>query len=363
MRVAVVVGLPDARNSHLYILASRLVQDMLLVTSTGSTDWPIDVHRAPRRSFGGALPRQWISGLEKTIRQYRPDVIHVHTEPWALSTLRMLRLPVPVVVHGAENIISNAPWPYRARRLGTSHALRKVSGYASWGWTGLRAAQAAGLPTTTPSAVIPASPPDPSTFQRMPIDPLSGDLRVIFVGRLVPEKGADVLVRAIAASGQQSRIALTVVGAGPQTTLVSELARRHNVRARFTGKLAPEEVHRELARAHVLVAPSLKTPTWEEQWGRCVAEAMMTGRPVIVSDSGELPWLVRNDRWVVPAGDYSFLARALMRYLDDPASLLDNSHAAYAMAAGFEPNHLARTLVDLWGRARSFYVGRAHQGD
>jgi glycosyltransferase involved in cell wall biosynthesis len=63
----------------------------------------------------------------------------------------------------------------------------------------------------------------------------------------------------------------------------------------------------------VLVVPSKTVPRWKEQFGRVVPEALACGVPVVTSDSGELPNLVRTTAggWTFPEGDERELARLL----------------------------------------------------
>ena len=59
------------------------------------------------------------------------------------------------------------------------------------------------------------------------------------------------------------------------------------------------------AQLDVLVLPSHTTPTWKEQFGRVIVEALWCGVPVVGSDSGEIPWLIEltGGGLVFPEGD------------------------------------------------------------
>ncbi len=67
------------------------------------------------------------------------------------------------------------------------------------------------------------------------------------------------------------------------------------------------------AQMHVLALPSRTTPTWTEQFGRVVVEALWCGVPVVGSDSGEIPWLIRTTGGgtVYPEGNVGELANQL----------------------------------------------------
>src|SRR6202030_1687141 len=69
------------------------------------------------------------------------------------------------------------------------------------------------------------------------------------------------------------------------------------------------------AQLDVLVLPSHTTPTWKEQFGRVIVEALWCGVPVIGSDSGEIPWLIEmtGGGLIFPEGDREELAERLTR--------------------------------------------------
>ena len=141
-----------------------------------------------------------------------------------------------------------------------------------------------------------------------------------YLGRLTPEKGIDVMLRAIELLGPQTPWSLMVLGAGPSEEAISDWARRNHWQDRVMVKLVPHaEVPRYLATMDLLLAPSLTTRRWKEQFGRMVIEAFACGVPVISSDSGELPFLVADTGWVVPEGDAAAMATAIRAALDDPA--------------------------------------------
>ncbi len=83
----------------------------------------------------------------------------------------------------------------------------------------------------------------------------------------------------------------------------------------------------------MLAVPSLTTPGWVEQFGRVVVEAMACGVPVVASDSGSLPDLVQGVGLLVPEGDPSALAEALVRVGRDPELAQRLRDAGLARAA------------------------------
>jgi len=87
------------------------------------------------------------------------------------------------------------------------------------------------------------------------------------------------------------------------------------------------------ARLDVLVLPSHTTPTWKEQFGRVIVEALSCGVPVLGSDSGEIPWLIglTGGGLVFPEGDVGALAARLRELRESPQlreRLADSGRAA-----------------------------------
>ena len=356
-RIAIVTPVSDIRHATLQIAAARLNgRTAFVVPGGGVANWPLDVERHVVKSFGNTHSRQWMVGLRTVLDGIQPDLIHIANEPWALTTVRALRTGRAVVVHGGESLYREAPLRYRLRRWNTSRRLRQLAGYVNWGTTGMRAAEDAGLPGDVPRAVIPGSPPDPGVFSHQPLRPLGDRLRVIAVGRVVAAKGIDNLLEAAADPGRRQRIELTVVGAGPHAQTLRRRASALGLAVRFTGNLDAERVHDELVKAHVLVQPSLSTPSSREQWGRSVVEAMMTGRPVITSDCGELPHLVQDPNCVFPQGDSRALGRALDELMEEPALLTVRAECARQRAEAFRPDVLSHELVGLWRDALVYWL-------
>ncbi len=79
------------------------------------------------------------------------------------------------------------------------------------------------------------------------------------------------------------------------------------------------DVPAELRKLDVLALPSRSTPTWKEQFGRVLIEAMSCGVPVVGSSSGEIARVIGEGGLIYPEGDIAALAAALRRLADDPA--------------------------------------------
>ena len=115
-------------------------------------------------------------------------------------------------------------------------------------------------------------------------------------------------------SGVTDASTLRIGGSGPLLDDLRERAAAAGVaRPRRTRRPGRSRRRRRLLPGlDVLAVPSLPTPSWTEQFGRVAVEAMACGVPVVSSDAGALPDVVGGAGIVVPAGDASALAGALV---------------------------------------------------
>jgi glycosyltransferase involved in cell wall biosynthesis len=152
-----------------------------------------------------------------------------------------------------------------------------------------------------------------------PVDhpPPSRGLRVGFVGRLIPHKGVDVLIEAVAGD---DRLTAEIFGAGPESDRLAARADRLGLADRITfhGHVDEEDIPGVYRRIDALAVPSVPMPGWVEQFGRVVVESQASGIPVVASASGALPDVVGEDGLLVPPGDPRALRNALGRLLDEP---------------------------------------------
>ena len=136
---------------------------------------------------------------------------------------------------------------------------------------------------------------------------------VVFAGRLVAEKGLDVLLRAVA---MMPGVRLRIAGDGPMKSVWQRLAAEIGVgdRAEFLGAKSLAELGELYADAAVVCVPS----AWEEPFGYAAAEAMAMGRAVVATPSGALPELLADGRgFVAAAATPEVLAETLHAALED----------------------------------------------
>jgi glycosyltransferase involved in cell wall biosynthesis len=313
-----------------------------------------NVHVARPR---GWVPRGplwwWYPGLRELLRNVRPDVVHVNSEPWgvlAQQAVAIGRAKTTVVVHGADNIYMHGNGLERAaRRLVLNRVLPALGGFASWNDQGIILAKQHGLSSEAPTLAAPATVPDPALYSGKSAS-ANGTFAVGYLGRLSSEKGLDWLLEAFACSPVLKEYAhLSLAGTGPDRGRLEAAAPRLGLCMTFLGELSPSQSREYLSGLDALVVPSVTTRSVREQFGRVVVEGMLSGVPLVVSTCGALPSVVGDCGLVVPEGSVRGLAVALESLMADPALRSELAHRARRRAEErFSPELLGQQIVRFW---------------
>jgi glycosyltransferase involved in cell wall biosynthesis len=176
-----------------------------------------------------------------------------------------------------------------------------------------------------PMAVIPQFGVDPQIFMPIPhraAQPTgAADDRpfvIGYAGRLVPEKGLDVLISA--ATRLPGKWLLSIAGDGPERERLVEMAGVYNIggSVRFDGPIASTAMPDYYRSLDVLVLPSRTMHNWKEQFGRTLIEAMACGVPVIGARSGAIPEVIGEAGLTFPEGDSHALQACLLSLIEHP---------------------------------------------
>lgn len=257
---------------------------------------------------------QWnAKALRRLITDFQPDLVHVEEEPWsqqaALGLRVARRLGIPGVVSTAESLPRSYTLGQRFRR---ERSLRLAAGVI--GSNNLALALAIKRRITVPHLSLPhLGVTPPAVVPRVP----HPGLAIGFVGRLVPERGLDLLFRACV--GLAGKWTLTVVGTGPSQEELEGLAQRLGIAARISwaGALPRSAVDEVWPQLDCLVLPSRTTQRWVMTVGRAALHAMAHGVAVVGTDSGALRELVGNGGRIVPEEDVPSLTTTLQELYSD----------------------------------------------
>jgi glycogen synthase len=154
---------------------------------------------------------------------------------------------------------------------------------------------------------------------------------VVFVGRLVSEKGVPVLLDAIARLNQRGRpVTATIIGDGPLRADLERHAAGLNLKVpvEFLGRMAPAEFHPILRQHKIMVVPSV----YREAFGIVTLEGLGAGCMVLVSNAGGLPEVVGPGGLTFPMRDSDALAGLIEKILANPEMTVHYRKAI--------PNHL-----------------------
>lgn len=283
--------------------------------------------------------------LTRLISEFRPDVVQLEEEPWSpvagLVARAARRYGFRLVAFSAQSIPRPLPLLARFRRARTVRAAAAAIGANQLAATLL----VAGRPGLH-QAVIPQTGVLPPLSARE--EPGAG-FAIGFVGRLVPERGLDVLLRACVRL--RGFWTLHVVGTGPSQEELEALAQRLGLAARVTwhGALPRAALDPVWASLDCLAQPARTTQAWVEAKGLTALEAMAHGIPVVGSRSGVLPELLAGVGAVVPEDDVDALAGVLQSWLDDPEERRRlGVESRRRVLADFTDESVAARTVKLW---------------
>jgi glycosyltransferase involved in cell wall biosynthesis len=170
---------------------------------------------------------------------------------------------------------------------------------------------------------------------------------ILYVGRLEPYKGIEVLLSAFGYVMEDlGGLRLVIVGDGSLRPSVESFAARAKNRIIYLERLFGYDVLRAYIAADFLVLPSLS-----ESWGLVINEAMASSLPVIVSDQvGCLDDLVRHGETglVVGAGNVSELASAMRQLAQDSSARIRMGRAAENLISNWTVENEAQKIVSAW---------------
>jgi glycosyltransferase involved in cell wall biosynthesis len=250
--------------------------------------------------------------LLPVVRSVSPAVAFVEQEPFSVSGFQwgraLRRSGVPYGLQMDENLDRPLPLPARLIR---SWAMPRADFVAARSDTAAKLARSWGAQGTV--AVAPHGVP---LFDRQP-KRLGRPFTVGYAGRLVPQKGLDDLLAAVRRLDGPARLLL--IGDGPMREALGQ-ASLDGASVEIRNDFRHDTMPLAYGEMDVLVLPSRTTERWAEQFGRVLVEGLFCGVPVVGSDSGEIPWVIRTTGGgrVFPEGDRDALAEILSELRAQP---------------------------------------------
>ena len=322
-------------GQHLLCSLRDRGHDIAVVTRRDSSELPerhdwrgIPVHRFPfwrvihegKPAEVGALCQR----ISTLARSFAPDVVHLNgfgpSALFRILTARATPAPTVVALHSANTLsalptslarqlLESADWVVACAAALLTEARRNVPAIASF-------SSVLHNGVTTP--VRPAVPPPPAP-------------RLLCIGWLVPHKGFDLAIRALAAlQGRFPGLTLRIAGKGSERSDLERLALRAGVsdRVEFLGAVPHEDVPRLLDEASALVIPSRR-----EAFPLVALEAGAAARPVVAARVGGLEELVADGEtgFLVAPESAESLAGAISILLSDPPRAAAMGAAARAL--------------------------------
>jgi colanic acid/amylovoran biosynthesis glycosyltransferase len=308
--------------------------------------FPVERHYSPAGRFGiwaGVLERAalrllgYSPYLEHVIRSEEVGLIHAHFGQLGALFVPVARrhgLPLVTSFYGKDlSVFACHPaWQRRFQALWT-HGWH----FIALGPNMVEHLKELGCPPECITIVPLAVDIRQFAFATQQLLRREGPVRILTVGRLVPKKGTDILLRAIAALNPSHSLQLWIAGDGPQRPTLERLADELGLgeTVTFLGWVKHTRMADLMAQAHIFVLASRTDPETGETEGSptVLLEAQAMGLPVVSTLHGDIPFIVRHEETgvLVPEGDAEALAAALDELLRHPERWPEMGHAGRAL--------------------------------
>ena len=288
--------------------------------------------------------------VRRIVRAFQPDVIQVEQEVYSFVAAQIAmqrQASQRLVVFSWENLDRPV---HALQRIARKVSLSRADGILAGNQAGAELMRHWGFRGHV--EVLPQVGVNPERYPERPPAAEGAPCRIGFVGRLAPEKGGDLLIRAAAqliARGLDFR--LMFCGSGPCEAEWRALGDSLGLGSRidWQGAVPHAEVPRFMAQMDMLVLPSRTTPAWSEQFGLVLPQAMLIGMPVIGSTCGAIPEVIALPEAIFPEGDCDALAAILDRLLRSAdCRLAWRERGRQRALAKYSAGHIAAETVRFW---------------
>ena len=337
-------------------VATRVDRHGGLIEAAGFAVHPLAWRRS--RNDPASVVRQ-VREVAALFRRTRPDIVHnVSLKPVLVGGLAARLTGVPAVVHGINGLgtaFTATGWGARARRFVITRLLRGVFGGEPRTVAVVQndhdrqVLQDQRIVSADRIRVIRGSGVDPDQFQVLP-EP-AGPVTVAYVGRMLRNKGVDVVVEAVQEVRRRGVDLRLLLAGKPDpdnpTSFDEDTVRRWAGLPGVEWLGHVEDVRRVWARAHIAVLMSVGG----EGVPKSLLEAAACGRPVVASRVPGCTDITRDGESgvTVPVGDVRALADALVHLAGDAALRVRYGESARSLAAmGFSADEVGRRMVECY---------------
>ncbi|MBN1993425.1 MAG: glycosyltransferase family 4 protein [Anaerolineae bacterium] len=281
--------------------------------------------------FNGNYHFHFYPKLRQIVRRIRPDVFHIDEEPYNLATFQAMRLArsahAKTVVFSWQNLLRRYPPPFSfMESYVLKHANALLVGNSEAGQVWQRKGYRG------PIYLIPQFGVDPAIYYRhqRPLRrerrsiveyrsarrPSQPALAIGYVGRLVEEKGLEVLF--LAASKLVGPWTIQILGDGPERERLEKMGQWLGISGRvtFDQKMPTHHLPHYFSGLDILVLPSLSRANWKEQFGRVLIEAMACDVIPVGARSGAIPEVIGEAGLTFAEGDVEELRAQLQSLID-----------------------------------------------
>ncbi len=283
-------------------------------------------------AFNGNYHFHYYPKLNQIIREVKPDIFHIDEEPYNMATFRAMWLArswrIPTVVFSWQNIFRRYPPPFGwMERYVLNKADYLLVGNSEaeqvWRRKGYKG----------PIQLIPQFGVDPSIYYRHDRgirrskqsvfkfrnegQPKQSVLTIGYAGRIVEEKGLEVLMQA--AAKLKGPWELTILGDGPDRPRLEKMVQWLGISGRvtFQEKIPYSHMPNFFSGLDVFVLPSRTRTNWKEQFGRVLIEAMACDVIPVGARSGAIPEVIGDAGLTFAEADIEELYNQLQRLVED----------------------------------------------
>jgi glycosyltransferase involved in cell wall biosynthesis len=313
-------------------------------------------HHRLIRKYASLTLRAAVAAAHLLITGRRPDVVEAHiafpTGLIAWPVARLLGARLALFAHGAD--VRDVPARWRGGKRVAAWLFRRAdlvianSDFLAALIRERFAAESKALHVVSPGVVV-------ARFRDAASQDRAG---LLFVGRLIPEKGVRELLEAVASLERELPSTwmpvLRVAGDGPERLRLEELARAMGIAVDFLGPMNRDAVAAEIGRSAIVVVPSV----YDEPLGLVAIEAMASGAIVVASLAGGLRETVHDgvNGFGAEPGDVPSLAQAIGRAVaafHDPDRAGEIRERAFEVASTHDIGcSVAKTLALFSGERR-----------